>query len=247
METYLIQLEELVNEGKKLVKNRPITSIGLSSTEMLELINESNQETEAECYKWFIRAAQIIENMFGEISKQYKLFVSFYKKYSWQKLMFSIEISFIKPDMLKQIALLEAIMRLVENGAIDDLKTLSRVELFDEVIGQARELLKNNIFNASAVYGRIVLENAVKDLCSTHHVELKEKERFSSMIEKLKKNKKISMSLWRELQAKYDLGNDAAHMNFNEFREKYSRNDIEKMLSFIEKDLLPITKKSTQF
>jgi plasmid maintenance system antidote protein VapI len=247
MKKYLIQLRELVEEGKKLVKTRPTTTVGLSSMEMLELINENNQKTEADCYSWFIRASQVIENIFGNQSKQYKLFISLYNKYVWEKLITSIEISFIKPDMLKQIAHLEAIIRLIENGVLEDLKTLTHVELFDDVIKEARELLKKGYLNVSAVYGRIILENTIKDLCKIHKVELSGKEKFSSMIDKLKSNDKISKSFWRELQAKYDLGNDAAHENFGEFREHHSENEITDMLSFIDNVLLPLTKESAQF
>jgi len=108
------ELQNLINEGKTLIKTRPRLD------EHEDLGSDEEIESQAECQKWFMKCLYVLEKNFTINSKEYKIFVSLNK--IWKVGLFETEVSFVKNDMLKQISHLEAIEWRLQNnkrGAID--------------------------------------------------------------------------------------------------------------------------------
>ena len=110
------------------------------------------------------------------------------------------------------------------------------VIVVSNLLEQAFELLKNDYRHAAAIYGRIVIENAMRGLCDLNNI--KQKDKVSNMLIDLRKTGIIDLPLERTIQAKYDIGSMAAHgkPDFS----KYSNKDIEEMLEFIRDKILII-------
>ncbi|GEM_PF-6547060 len=121
---YIDKFDNLIKEGKELVKERPLDA-NFDTSEV------HVAESEAQCLKWFVKASYIIESAFGKDSRAYKVFVSLYKTFEWQNLLGTKhgEISFLQRDMLRQIAHLEALSDLLKDevdiGANEELDKIS--------------------------------------------------------------------------------------------------------------------------
>lgn len=115
MNDSITQINTLITQGKKLVKNRP------TSNGCIDLSNKKQLQEQAECHKWFVKSIDFLETNFGKNSKEFKLFVSFHKIRQWTNLLgtSSGEISFIKDNMLQQITHLEAIKEIIENKKLN--------------------------------------------------------------------------------------------------------------------------------
>lgn len=120
---------------------------------------------------------------------------------------------------------------------VPDAQHLYESTIFSNLIEQAFELLKNNYKTAAAIYGRLVIENTIKDLCRLNKIEGKEK--VSDMLVELRKLNIIDLPQERTIQAKYDIGSLAAHGK-KEF-ERYTDRDIEELLEFIRDKIITMS------
>ncbi len=105
-------------------------------------------------------------------------------------------------------------------------------EVFDNLIEESKYLLKNRHIEASAVLGRVVLEDALKRIAKNLNIDVKGM-KAARINDEIKKKEIYSQPQWRLIQAWLDFGNSAAHGNVNEYTEQ----DIESMLNGIEQFL----------
>lgn len=113
MKRSLIEIQNLIKEGKILIKTRPRKG-AIDGTYMG---SDEEIKNTAKCHKWFIKCSKILEQIFTRNSSEYKIFTSFYKTYDWENLLGIKrgEVSFTKDDMSKQISHLEAIEEILRN------------------------------------------------------------------------------------------------------------------------------------
>ncbi len=133
MNNFLSELQNLINEGKTLIKTRPRLE------EHADLESDEEIENQAKCHKWFIKCSNLLEKIFTINSKEYKTFVSFNR--IWKVGLLETEVSFVKNDMSKQISHLEAIEEILQNNKRDvtvpflnpDLKNQTKIELSEKI------------------------------------------------------------------------------------------------------------------
>lgn len=101
-------INDLIEEGKKLVKKRPYSP----EADLNEI--EGLQKNEPRCHTWFIRSLKLIEEMYGKESDEYKIFKSLNKKYDWVNLFGTRqgELNYIGQDIEKLVSHLEAISKI---------------------------------------------------------------------------------------------------------------------------------------
>jgi len=108
----------------------------------------------------------------------------------------------------------------IEKGFLYKIEHLMSIDLFDSVIEQAEYLLKNGFKDVAAVLGRVVIENRLKDIAKREKVTFSEKTKLSKLDESLWKKNVYAKNIWRVTQGYIDLGNDAAHGDFDKYDDK---------------------------
>ncbi len=94
-----------------------------------------------------------------------------------------------------------------------DLSKIISLNLYGDLLKQAKVLRKYNtepLNRASCVLGRIVLEDILKQICSTHQINLTS-DKASSANDQLKNQNIIPQVQWRQNQVWLDICNKAAH------------------------------------
>lgn len=95
-------------------------------------------------------------------------------------------------------------------------------------------MLKNEFKDVAAVLGRVVIENTLKDIAKREKVTFSEKTKLSKLNESLWKKNVYAKNIWRVTQGYIDLGNDAAHGDF----DKHDDKTVGNMLTWIRETLL---------
>lgn len=247
-EKYISVLKNLTKDGKALAEDRPIEMSAGKSSERNALAGEGK------CYEWFVKGREIIKNILGENSNFYRDYVSFYHQSSISTRpapasipSFGVEYgtfnySFLRPDLEKQVAILNVILYQLENTGLKSIYKANRIEMSNEVLEEAQnEFLNDEFYNIAAICGRIVMQNLINEYAKQQNIQY-QKRKFSAVIVELKDKGIITKSFWKELDAKYTLGNEAAHKLPDEFKKEYSKKDVENMFSFIENTIIQIIK-----
>lgn len=105
-------------------------------------------------------------------------------------------------------------------------------EVFDNLLEESKYLLKNKHIDASAVLGRVVLEDALKRIAKNSNIDITGM-KASIINNEIKKKGIYNQPQWRLNQAWLDYGNAAAHGSF----DTYTEEDIRGMLNGIEQFL----------
>ncbi len=113
-------------------------------------------------------------------------------------------------------------------GLIADNKLLISAEVFSDLLVQAEVLLDHDYKDAAAVIVRAVLEDGLRKLCESHKIEAGRRDTIQQMNEKLYKASAYSALQHKEIIAKAEVGNCAAHGRFNE----YKKEDVAAFLEF---------------
>jgi hypothetical protein len=100
-------------------------------------------------------------------------------------------------------------------------------EVFDSVLSEARHLIETDHKDAAAVLGRVVLEDSLKRLARLHGIEGVTSSRLN---DGLKACGAYGQPQWRQVQAWLDIGNAAAHGEF----DQYTSAQVRVLLSGIE-------------
>lgn len=213
---FLQRLNQLIEEGVTLVNKSP-------SVKKYKPL-EQNYNLYAKCIKWDLSCRNLLRIQFGNEHVFYKNF-RYSSAETWKLNLgngATQPIEFPKEILTKAYAVLIYVKEEFELGLVADAKHLYQADLFSDLLEQAYELVERGYTVASAVYGRLIIENFINDLCRIKEVELEEIENLSNKLVKLRKKDVINLPLERTIQAHYDIGTFAVHglKDFNEYNEK---------------------------
>lgn len=228
---FLERIDKLTKEGMELAKESPY----MINYYPLEL----DLNLYIRCHAWHLSCLNLLRAQFG--MEHY-----FYKNYrlSCKPWVLNLEngaqqyVEYPKEILAKAFATLIYIRKEFENGLVDDAKHLYEAALFSNLLEQAFELVEKGYLVGSAVYGRLVIENFINDLCRLKEVELENKDKLPQKLTKLRKKNAIDLPLERTIQAAYDIGTYAVHGE-NEFN-KYTKEQILYLLNNIRDKILVI-------
>jgi hypothetical protein len=211
--TSIARLRQLIEEGPIIAKLEKPSSVGpyIQDQDTIPL------------HAWLVRVTNIIESAFGPDSPHFR---------HLQELMPDgprhIEHSY---EIYNIIGLLKGAIDDLEGGYLQQQSLLVAGEVFDDILEQASHLLENGYKDVSAVLGRVVLEDALKKIASASEIDPSFKP--SRINDELKSAGRYPQPQWRLIQAWLDIGNSAAHGEF----DKYTIQDVLSMLEGINRFL----------
>lgn len=218
------RLEVLIERGNEIYKSSQSEYIFTRTSFKLSDIHYS------EGIAWKLSTKNILQKVYGENSEYYVLFSKIFSGYSE-----SSTAQFCQENIAQSLGVLASAKEEFDLGLTQKIIHIVSVEFFDNVLDQAKELLRKGYKDPAAILGRIIIENTLKDLCKRNAIQLREGEGASSLNEKLKSNV-FTLPQFKVCRTNIEIGNDAAHGNF----DKYSEHDVTKMFEYIENSLLII-------
>lgn len=114
-------------------------------------------------------------------------------------------------------------------GFIADHKLLISAEVFTDLLVQADVLLDHHYKDAAAVIIRAVLEDGIRRLCEAYKIEAGKRDTIQQLNEKLYKEHVYTALIHKEIIAKAEIGNCAAHARF----DQYNDDDVAAFLEFV--------------
>ena len=194
--------------------------------------------------KWKVDALYLIKKLLGE-EDHYENFININERYFRYSLFPflrqtnpSIAEDLHKSYMAQYLSILRSFKTIVEKGLLVDLKTLVAADVFDSLLQQIDYLLSQNYKDCVAILCRVVIEDTLKQLCKMNNISCDPKTKASELNTLLKNNAVYQIHIWRDVQAKLDIGNLAAHGRFNEFRLEEVQEMYKWTKKFIEKHLI---------
>ena len=217
------RLEELIVRGNEnYVNSRKAEVIYNSSSKV-------SDEHYSKCVAWKFSVKNILKNVYGYESEYYVLFSKIFTCYSEND-----KNQYDRENISQALGILTSAKEEFDLGLLNKIIHIVSVEFFDNVLDQARELLKKGYKDPSAILGRIIIENTLKDLCKRNNVQFNEGVGASKLNEILKDNNTFTLPQFKLCRTYIELGNNAAHGDF----DKYSERDVYKMFEYIENSLL---------
>jgi HEPN domain-containing protein len=128
---------------------------------------------------------------------------------------------------------LESAKGAIQKGYLTSFEFLISADIFDSTLEQAKELLKNGYKDPAAMLCRVVIEDSLKKIARKDGIET-EKKKASVLNDELKNKEFYNQIQWREVQKWLDIGNAAAHGQFDEIKKE----DVQKMINEIEHFIL---------
>ena len=210
---YAERIKELVLEGQEISKLEKPSSVG-------SFIQGADQ---IRVNAWNTNVRNIIETTFGKTSSQFYLLDK--ETNDGTK---SLENDF---DIYPIVGILQGAVSDLENGFLTGQEFIIAGDIFNDVLEQAKYLNQNNHKDPAAVLARVVIEDALKRIARVENVN--DSMKASQINDELKKIERYAQPHWRQIQAWLDMGNAAAHGNF----DQYSQNDVQRMIEDIERFL----------
>jgi hypothetical protein len=167
---------------------------------------------------WLMKVENILYLIFSENSIQIKRF---------RALRDNINEKHLANKLIQIKGLLEACLDDLKNGFIQGQEFIIANEVFDSALEEAKffiEEQKNK--DISAILLRIVLEDSLRRISNKEGVitmENGKNRKASTLNDELKGKEFYNQTTWRQIQVWLDIGNDAAHGNF----DKYNFNQVE--------------------
>ena len=127
--------------------------------------------------------------------------------------------------------ILTAAMNDYREGFMVDQKLLVSAEVFADFLDQADELLRHDFKDAAAVIIRAVLEDGLRRVCVAKGIVIKDRAGVHEMAEALTKQNALTAVQFKEIEAKREVGNRAAHGKFTE----YSKADVLAFHEFVQR------------
>ncbi|MDP9172877.1 MAG: DUF4145 domain-containing protein [Planctomycetota bacterium] len=116
-------------------------------------------------------------------------------------------------------------------GFMADTKLLVSAEVFADFLVQAEVLLESDYKDAAAVLIRAVLEDGLRRVCISKGIPVKDRDGVHQLAESLTKQNALSAVQFKEIMAKKEIGNKAAHAKFNE----YTKADVVAFHEFVQR------------
>jgi hypothetical protein len=170
--------------------------------------------------RWQTSCLHLLERTFGADNIFYKKFEQSLKYTDDSQLAWGTE-------------LMRGAKEEIEKGLLFKIEHLISNDLFDSVTEQAEYLLKNGFKDVAAILGRVVTENTLKAVAKRENIQIQDGIKLSEINQSLRKNDVYPKNIWRVTQGYIDLGNYAAHGEF----DKYDAKAVENMLTWIKETL----------
>lgn len=135
-------------------------------------------------------------------------------------------------------------------GTLDDLKggyikgisEQAVIGVMGDLKDQADELLNHNLKDVSAIYGRIMLEDAIRRIAIDNGITTignkpLNKNQISRVNDELKKQDILKQHQWKQNEAWLTIGNKAAHGKFNEYDAKDVKTMLDGVKIFIDDNI----------
>jgi len=132
-------------------------------------------------------------------------------------------------DHLALRGILAAALQDFRDGFMADSTLLVSAEIFKDLLDQAQILLDSDYKDAAAVTIRAVLEDGLRRLCVARGLETEPRDTISKLNDRLYKAGIYQALQHKEITAKAQVGNDAAHARHG----NYSKADVDAFLQFV--------------
>lgn len=127
--------------------------------------------------------------------------------------------------------ILTAAMTDFREGYMADAKLLVSAEVFADFLVQAEVLLEHDYKDAAAVIIRAVLEDGLRRVCVSKGVVVKPRWGIDDLAKELTKVNMLTAVQAKEIDAKREIGNKAAHGRFAE----YTKEDVVAFHEFVQR------------
>lgn len=222
------RFEELIERGKKLhTSNPPGKSLWKENPDLI------NDQLLIDSISWKLSSMNLLKQVYGDDSDYYNKFCKVFPSHYEDDY---IPGQYAKEFIVHALGILITAKEEYDFGFTDKISHILALELYDDILGQARQLLKKGFKDPAAILGRIIIEGKLKDLCEREKITYKEGEGASSLNEKLKDEGIFTLHQFKICRINIELGNNAAHGKF----DKYAERDVERMIDYIEDFLLSL-------
>ncbi len=143
------------------------------------------------------------------------------------------ELKQMHPNAFAIKGVLEAARTDYLEGFMADHRLLVSAEVFSDLLVQAEVLLDHDYKDPAAVIIRAVLEDGIRKLCEARGETLGKRDTLQQLNEKLYKAGAYNALQHKEIIAKGEIGNCAAHGRFSE----YTKQDVEAFMEFVQRFL----------
>ncbi|MBF8667988.1 DUF4145 domain-containing protein [Pseudomonas putida] len=171
--------------------------------------------------RWSVRVESLIEKVCGKDSSQLRTFVVAQKGHGVS-------------TNLHRLNAMEGVFYGVkddfEGGYLHSLRSLVQAEVFSSELEQAEELLKTGYETAAAVIAGVVLETALRDLCTTHGIA---HGTLNRMNDDLAKAGAYNANQKKQITSLSAIRNSAAHGKPEEFTADQVRGMIDDVQRFL--------------
>ena len=205
--------EEIVQKFARLIERVPRT---------VEEIEQTSDGVIA-FFEVKVSALNLIARIAGETSIYFRELLSMGGK-----------ATLVNPSIVRGI--LTAAMTDFREGFIVDAKLLVSAEVFADFLVQAEVLLENDYKDASAVIIRAVLEDALRRVCISNGIEVRDRAGIAELATALTKQNLLTAVQAKEIEAKKEIGNQAAHGRF----DQYTKEDVLAFHEFVQRLLATI-------
>lgn len=127
--------------------------------------------------------------------------------------------------------ILEAALVDYTQGFMADNKLLVSAEVFSDFLVQAEILLEHGYKDAAAVVIRAVLEDALRRVCNANRIEANKRDGVHQLAHELLKANVLTKVQFKEIEAKKEVGNAAAHGRFGD----YEKDDVVSFHEFVQR------------
>lgn len=142
-----------------------------------------------------------------------------------------------------RIAILKSALEQIKMGHLQSIKSIISAEHLSSLFEQAKEFYHKEHKDVAAILCRIIIEFKLRDLCQSKNIEVFAKKGLNDEYRKASDlNIELRMKgiypqhMERKIQSNLDIGNDAAHDDFN----KYTDKEVGGMITFIDDVLLSL-------
>jgi hypothetical protein len=171
---------------------------------------------------WKVKVKNLLVASCGKESQHYQEFIEAEKLNSYES---------VSDPFKRMKAVFLAAMDDYKGGFLTSIKNLIQADVFDSELEQAEELLSNGYKLAAAVIAGVVLETALRDLCTRESISHGKLDKMNSDLTKAGIYNKLQQ---KRITALANIRNSAAHGKHEEFSELDVTNmirDIEQFLA----------------
>jgi hypothetical protein len=211
------EVQDLIDRGQRLIQ---VISHARSSIE---------GDVLAEATMWVTRVGHVTQKLYGEKSQHR---ISFNKALSTNN-FYNLHSNWSQ-HFVQVFGITKAIQHDIDNGLLDDLKTLIRGEIFSDFLEMGEHLLEEGYKDASAVIIGSVLEDGLRQLSVNAGLPLESGSgkplAIDALNSQLAKSEIYSKLVQKQITSWAHVRNKAAHGEFSE----YSKEQVQMMLHFVQ-------------